>query len=56
MIALILEACPCAAITTMFAIKFRHSETLAAGSVVISTLLSIVTLPLYALVLSSVVG
>lgn len=56
MIALILEACPCAAITTMFAIKFNHSQNLAAGSVVITTLLSIVMLPLYALVLAGVVG
>lgn len=56
MIALILEACPCAAIATMFAIKFNHSQNLAAGSVVITTLLSIVTLPLYALVLAGLVG
>ena len=56
MIALILEACPCAAITTMFAIKFNHSQDLAAGSVVITTLLSIITLPLYSLILSAMVG
>ena len=56
MIALILEACPCAAITTVFAIKFGHSEELAAGSVVVSTLLSIITLPLFALLLTATVG
>lgn len=55
MVALILEACPCAAITTMFAIKFNHDEDLAAGSVVFTTLLSIVTLPLYALLLTNII-
>lgn len=53
-IVLLLEACPCAAITTMFAIQFHHDEELAAGSVVLSTLSSIVTLPLYALLLTAV--
>ena len=55
MIALILEACPAAALTTVFAIKFHHDENLAVGIVVLSTLLSIVTLPLYAFVLSYVI-
>ena len=40
-IVLLLEACPCAAITTMFAIQFHHDEELAAGAVVFSTLSSI---------------
>lgn len=53
MITLILEACPTAAITTMLAIKYNNNEELAAGSVVFTTLLSIVTLPVYALALSS---
>lgn len=55
MVALILEACPCAAITTMFAIKFNHDEDLAAGAVVFSTLLSIITLPAYALLLTNII-
>ena len=54
-IVLLLEACPCAAITTMFAIQFHHDE-LAAGAVVFSTLSSILTLPLYALLLTMVLG
>lgn len=53
-IVLILEACPTAAITTMFSIKYHHNEELAAGAVILSTLLSVVTLPLFALLLSSV--
>lgn len=46
-ITLILEACPCAAITTMFAIQYGHDQKYAAALVVISTICSIVTLPLY---------
>ena len=53
-IVLLLEACPCAAITTMFSIQYHHDEELAAGSVVFSTLSSILTLPLYALLLTAV--
>lgn len=53
MVVLILEACPCAAVTTMFAIQFHHDEELAAGAVVFSTLLSILTLPLYSLALTA---
>ena len=55
-VVLLLEACPCAAITTMFAIQFHHDEELAAGAVVFSTLSSILTLPLYALLLTMVLG
>lgn len=54
MVVLLLEACPCVTITTVFAIRFHHDEELAAGAVVFSTLCSIVTLPLYALVLTMV--
>lgn len=54
MIVLLLEACPCASISTVFAIRFHHDEELAAGAVVFSTLLSIITLPLYALALTAV--
>lgn len=53
-IVLLLEACPCAAITTMFAIQYHCDEELAAGAVVFSTLGSIVILPLYALLLTAV--
>lgn len=49
MVIVVLEACPTAAITTMFAIQFKHNEDLAAGAVVFTTLISIVTLPLYTL-------
>ena len=47
MVCLILEACPVAAITTMLAVQFRKKQEDAAGMVVLSTLLSIVTLPVY---------
>ena len=46
-VTLVLEACPCAAITTMFAIQYGHDQKYAAAHVVISTICSIVTLPLY---------
>ncbi|MBQ9604530.1 MAG: AEC family transporter [Firmicutes bacterium] len=44
-IALMLESCPCAAITSVFAVRFDYNEDIAAGAVVITTLLSIITLP-----------
>ena len=47
-VVVLLEACPCAAITSVFAVQYRHDERLAAGMVVVSTLLSILTLPLFA--------
>ena len=40
----------------MFAIQFHHDEELAAGAVVFSTLSSILTLPLYALLLTMMLG
>lgn len=43
----VLASCPCASITTVFAVKFNYNEEIAASSVVISTLLSIITLPLF---------
>lgn len=49
---LLLECCPAAAITSVFAVQFGHEERFAAGSVVLTTLLSIVTLPLCALILT----
>ena len=39
----LLECCPAAAITSVFAVQFGHDEHFAAGSVVLTTLLSIVT-------------
>lgn len=41
----LLECCPAAAITSVFAVQFGHDEHFAAGSVVLTTLLSIITLP-----------
>lgn len=45
---LLLEACPSAAITSVFAVQFDYDEQLAAGSVVVTTLFSALTLPLIA--------
>lgn len=53
-IVLLLEACPTAAITTVFAVRFSKSEDLAASSVVFTTLASMIWLPLYALLVSAV--
>ena len=52
-VVLLLECCPAAAITSVFAVQFGHDEHFAAGCVVLTTLLSIVTLPLCALVLTA---
>lgn len=49
---LLLECCPAASITSVFAVQFHHDEQFAAGSVVLTTLLSIVFLPLCALILT----
>lgn len=51
-VVLLLECCPAAAITSVFAVQFGHDERFAAGSVVLTTLLSILTLPLCALVIT----
>ena len=51
-VVLLLEACPCAAITSVFAVRYRHGEDFAGALVVISTLLSIVTLPVVALLIT----
>lgn len=55
-VVLLLEACPCAAITSVFAVQFGYDESLAAGAVVFSTFLSIVTLPLCAMLISMFIG
>ena len=52
-VVLLLECCPAAAITSVFAVQFHHDESYAAGSVVLTTLLSIVILPLCALLLTA---
>ena len=54
-VVLLLECCPAAAITSVFAVQFGHDEHFAAGSVVLTTLLSIITLPLCALLLTVIV-
>jgi len=51
-VVLLLEACPCAAITSVFAVQFGYDEDLAAGSVVITTFISIVVLPFCAMALA----
>ena len=51
-VVLLLECCPAAAITSVFAVQFGHDEQFAAGCVVLTTLLSILALPLCALVLT----
>lgn len=50
-VVLIQAACPTAAITSVFAIRYGHDENMAAGAVVLTTLVSIVTLPLLAMLL-----
>ena len=51
-VVLLRECRPSAAITSVFAVQFGHDESFAAGSVVLTTLLSIVALPLCALVVT----
>ena len=52
-VVLLLEACPSAAITSVFAVQFQYDENLAAGAVVITTFLSILTLPVCAMLLTA---
>ncbi|MCR4818834.1 MAG: AEC family transporter [Fretibacterium sp.] len=51
-VTLLQEACPCAAITSVFAVQFHYDEGFAGALVIVSTLLSIVTLPVCALLLT----
>ena len=53
-VVVLLECCPAASITSVFAVQFGHDEQFAAGSVVLTTLLSIIFLPLCALFLTMV--
>ena len=52
-VVLLLEACPCAAITSVFAVQFHYDEEKAAGVVILSTLLSILTLPVTAYIITT---
>ncbi len=52
-VVLLLEACPTAAITSVLAVQYKKDERLAAGAVVVTTLLSILTLPAVALLLTA---
>lgn len=54
-IVFILASCPVAAITSVFAVKFNYSDDLAASMVVISTLLSIITLPVFTLLINYII-
>ncbi|MBR4443305.1 MAG: AEC family transporter [Clostridia bacterium] len=51
-VVLLLEACPVAAITSVFAVRYQQADDFAGALVVVSTLLSVVTLPLCALLLT----
>lgn len=50
----ILMACPCVSITSVFAIQFNYDEDIAVSSVVISTLLSLISLPLFTMFISAI--
>lgn len=52
-VVLLLEACPCAAISTVFAVQFHYDEEKVAGAVILSTLLSILTLPVTAFIITT---
>lgn len=49
---LIQAACPTAATTSVLAIQFKHDETIGAGTVVLSTICSIMTLTVVAMLLT----
>ena len=50
----ILMSCPCVSITSVFAIKFNYDEDKAVSLVVLSTLISLISLPLLTLLISSI--
>ncbi len=52
----ILSACPTAGITSMFAQMFKRDESTAAQMVTLSTLLSIITLPIFAVIARQISG
>ncbi len=47
-VVILLSGCPSASVVSVFAVKYHYDESLGAGLVVISTLLSILTLPVLA--------
>ena len=53
-VVLLLEACPCAAISSVFAVQFHYDEEKVAGAVILSTLLSILTLPITAYIITTI--
>ncbi len=48
-----LSACPCASLTSVMSVRYHYDESLGAGMVVVSTLLSILVLPLFAALVSA---
>ncbi len=52
----VLSACPTAGVTSMFAQMFRRDETTAAQMVTLSTLLSVLTLPVFAVLARTIAG
>lgn len=54
-VVLLLEACPSAAMTCIVAVRYRCDEEFSAGMVVVTTLISILTLPVLATLLGSLI-
>ena len=52
-VVLLLEACPCASISSVFAVQYHYNEERVAGAVILSTILSILTLPVAAYIITS---
>ena len=52
----ILSACPTAGITSMFAQMYKRDEATAAQMITLSTLLSIITLPIFAVIARQISG
>lgn len=50
-VVVIQASCPTAAITSVFAVQFGHDEETAAGAVILTTLLSVLTLPVMVMLL-----
>ena len=55
MFVIILEACPCASISSVFAVQFGYDEDVAAAMVVLTTFISIITLPAVALIITTLI-
>lgn len=54
-ICFILSCCPCAAITSVFAVKYNYDNDLSSAVIVITTILSIITLPLLTLFINVII-